>query len=55
MPPNSELNKLQIPPTPATGFTTGTAVPNTPGVGYYYLTVDVTLSADKKTATHVIV
>ena len=61
MPPNSELNKLQIPPTPATGFTTGTAVTNptvppaTPPVPYYYLTVDVTLSADKKTATHEIV
>ena len=57
MPPNSELNKLQIPPTPPTGFTTGTAVlpfitePNP----MYYLTVDVTLSADKKTVTHTIV
>jgi len=55
MPPNSELNKLQIPPTPATGFTTGIAVPDAldtsgpsppaplpQGSGpYYYLTVDV--------------
>ena len=49
-------DKLQIPPTPATGFTTGTAVTNAaPGPGYYYLTVDVTLSADKKTVTHKIV
>jgi len=67
MPPNSELNKLQIPPTPATGFTTGIAVTDAldfsgggttplPGPGpYYYLTVDVTLSADKKTVTHKIV
>ena len=63
MPPNSELNKLQIPPTPATGFTTGIAVPDAlppanpdlpPGL-YYYLTVDVTLSADKKTVTHKII
>ena len=51
-------SKLKIPPTPATGFTTGTAVtgavPAAPN-SYYYLTVDVTLSADKKTVTHKIV
>ena len=48
MPPSSENNKLKVPPTPLQNTFLDTNA-------YYYLKVDVTLSADKKTATHVIV